>query len=224
MKKLIVFIHGLNGSEKSWMNKEGKKFGDLLLLNPIIQEGYDIEYYDYKEEASVFSKLGIEKNGKILKTWLTAKTKKYEEVVLICHSMGGLLAKYIILNEKIREKIKLYISLAVPHKGSNLGNLGIFEKVKNLAPYSEVLNELEKDWIKKYKILPKTIYLTGENDSVVTDISSRALEAGEREEDVEEYSTADGHISISKPEDNNSLVYLLIESKLEDFLERDENE
>ena len=217
MKKLIIFIHGLNDSEKSWTNREGKRFGDLLLSNPAIEEKYDIEYYDYKEEASVFSKLGIEKHGKILKTWLTAKTKKYEEVILVCYSTGGLLAKYVILNEKIREKIKLYISLAVPHKGSYLENIKMFKNIGDLSPYSSVVNELEKDWIKKYKVLPKTLYVTGEYDDVVPNVSSSGLEAPEREGFYEEYSTTDNHKSISRPKDKEELIYILIESELEDF-------
>ena len=64
----------------------------------------------------------IEKLSDFLKSSIEVYCSNYENIVLIAHSMGGLISKaYILkdLEEQLNPKVKLFLSLAVPHNGSN---------------------------------------------------------------------------------------------------------
>lgn len=220
MKKLLVFIHGLNGDgEKSWINSKNKKFGDLLLENEIISSDVDVLYYNYKEHAGIFTGKEIEVNGDVFRGWLTAKSKNYQDIILIAHSMGGLLSKDVILkSELLREKIKLFISLAVPHKGSNWAKLGFSGSTQDLQVFSEVILTQEQAWINE-KNLPYTVYIYGHDDKVVNVGSARGLENDLiRKGKYEKYSTYDNHTSISKPESRDANSYMFVENELENIL------
>jgi hypothetical protein len=123
--------------------------------------------------------------------------------------MGGLITKCLIADElKLAgwTKVKLFISLAVPHLGSDKAVLGGLIsnnlQIDNLNPVNHFIANLNQTWI-KLDDKPVTKYFYGNYDDIVTKSSAIAIDNIEK--DI--ISVADDHSSISKPEDTHSIVY-----------------
>ncbi|HAT1543784.1 ABC-three component system protein [Aeromonas hydrophila] len=230
---LILFIHGFTGDARyTWENKNGNMFPQMLLETPYIQENFDVASYSYfttlldtfaktKERyrwiKSIISNrthvkernLDIDELSNILRNHLRITLSQYDNIYIIAHSMGGLITKSLISNE-IREsgytKIKLFLSLAVPHQGSDIsvfggmisGNL----QIDNLNPVNEFINRLNQRWV-NLESKPTTKYFYGSYDVIVTKHSAVAIDNIEK--DI--ISVAADHNSISKPETTSSIVY-----------------
>jgi len=238
-KTIIVFIHGFTGGKETWINKDGRKpLIDKLLQEDIISENYDIGIFEYYTKlleilprgGRMFKRLlsskkrrtlaPIEDLSLILGTAIQYKCKQYDNIVLISHSMGGLIAKKLILNE-IEErgatKIGLYISLATPHSGSELANIGSKLlgniQVENMKPLGQALNKINSDWV-QCKTLPERIYVQGSSDDIVPRTSAIGLD---REKQKIIYSD-DDHYSIIKPDNDNDNVLIAIKEELKDYI------
>lgn len=147
MKTAVVFIHGFTGGSGTWQNDAGISFKEMLKADPLLDEEFDFFEYEYftkitalqhsatvqKLLALVSSIPGLPKmGGKIKKNQTIANLSQgfsthlryalgdYLNVVVIAHSMGGLITKDLILNYEAGNgpKVLGYVSMAVPHKGS----------------------------------------------------------------------------------------------------------
>jgi triacylglycerol esterase/lipase EstA (alpha/beta hydrolase family) len=147
--------------------------------------------------------------------------RKYDSIIIIAHSLGGLITKHVILDLLKRDaplKIKQFISLAVPHDGANLAlfakSLSSNIQIENLVPTNELVKKLNNDWIQTSpEKLPKVLYFQGKHDTVIPNTSSVGYETTTQivlhfEED---------HSSIAKPSSNKSSVYLAVEQTLKGF-------
>ncbi len=194
---LIVFVHGLIGGEETWIRKDGKKsIMEYLADDPQIRKQFDFALFTY--DTTLFNKvlwvkyflslitgkarrftrnLSIRKLADLFLDELHINARDYKGIIIIAHSMGGLISKRLILDEiekcKVtneRPKVGLYISLATPHAGSELASLGKLllssEQIKNLAPTNEELLEMNNAWVQSQS-LPKRMYVHGLNDQVV---------------------------------------------------------
>lgn len=240
-KNLIIFVHGFTGSKDTWKNKNGKYFPDMLLENVDILNNFDVAYFNYYSKfMEIFtgriSNLGLkriflkkgDKNRKnidiysladFMKSTIRYNCESYDNIVIIAHSMGGLIAKSYIIKE-IQDfsetKVGLFISLAVPHMGTNLANLAKVInnrniQINNLEPLNNVITELNRNWVKVDH--PKTIYFVGQYDNVVEKTS--AISIDKIEEDI--IQCDDDHLSISKPSSKEELNYIAIEKELLEF-------
>lgn len=242
MKKiLILFIHGLDGNKETWKNvKAENDFGELLLEEEEIRMHCDIDYFEYdatmiKKESKIanFIKLvfgdgntkkdlTLEDHMKKLKTCFNYRYEKYEKIILIAHSLGGLVSKKYIVSTP-NNKVELFISLAVPYKGSKLAKLSKIpiasKNAKELKPASEVLEELDTKWLQtEYKNLPYTVYVYGQNDDVVDEKSALIIERAERNYYYRKEVTSDTHISISKPLNKDSDIFLIVSKEIKKIL------
>ncbi len=152
-KNLILFIHGFTGSKDTWESTTlEKRIPKYLEENAEIRENFDFDYFNYFTKLSdksekqywVFSYLKnkikkkpyvkLEQNLSVnvikdkLCTDIEVLHKGYKNIILIAHSMGGLVAKASILKflNEGNNRISGFVSLAVPHKGTNLALLGNF--------------------------------------------------------------------------------------------------
>lgn len=64
------------------------------------------------------------------------------EVIVIGHSMGGLVARYYGSSPRGAGRIKKLITLASPHKGTRIAVLGTGRNAREMEPGSEFLKEL----------------------------------------------------------------------------------
>jgi hypothetical protein len=241
-KNLILFVHGFMGdAADTWENKNGNSFPSLLLQDDYVNEHFDLASYSYfstlldlfadaKEKARWLKNLirrkthKKERNLEIselannLSSHLRFTLRQYDNIYVIAHSMGGLLTKSLISEElKLNgsTKIKLFISLAVPHQGAELSVLGgIISnnlQIDNLNPVKDFINSLNQRWV-NLDAKPVTKYFYGNYDDVVTKHSAVAIDKIEK--DI--VSTAEDHNSISKPENDSSIVYISVQHYLEE--------
>ena len=244
-RSLILFVHGFTGSKDTWKNSKDEYLHEMLMKNEDIANNFDFAYFNYYTKFLEFFDSNISSivlNKLFYKT--TKKARKnlsisdlsdnmgsivkvscgqYENIIIIAHSMGGLISKSFIINQ-LKEleysNVKLFISLAVPHAGSNLANLAQLIGNKNiqindLAPLNEATTTLSRDWINMEH--PKTIYLVGQYDEIVVKNSGIAFDKGKQTIIY----CDDDHISICKPESENELVFASIRKYLLDFLNED---
>lgn len=236
-KNLVIFIHGLTGDSTTWINNSGKSFADLLNENREIKKKFDVGHFTYFSKfyniktvnkfANFFNNLftnqtvhaeinlDISNITDLLMTELELKASQYEEIILIGHSLGGLISKSLILKQIQKNngniKIKKFISLAVPHNGSSLaliaskltGNV----QLKNLEPLDKAIVQLNNDWLQaNQQQLPDTIYFQGKYDDIVLDTSSIGYE--NKTQNVK-YFEAD-HTTIAKPTSIKDSIYLAV--------------
>lgn len=241
-KNLILFVHGFTGSKDTWKNSKEEYFPEMLLENIDIKNNFDIAYFNYYSKfvepfGSKISNLALKK----LFPNISKKARKnldiysladymlstiryncdnYDNIIIIAHSMGGLISKAFILNE-MKEygdtKVRLFLSLAVPHSGSNLANLAKLIKIKNiqvndLVPLNDTTTKLSRDWISIQH--PKVVYFIGQYDEVVEKNSGVPFDNSKP--DI--VYCDDNHTSISKPESDKELVFMSVQKKLIEFI------
>lgn len=239
-KNLIIFIHGFNGGAETWIRKDKEKsILNYLQEDANIIENYDFAVFDYFTEPSdKFHKIkgdlkslfgsndvrsrniDITNIAQILKSEIRYIDKDYVNIVLIGHSMGGLVAKSLIL-EVIRENsfspFILYISLAVPHKGSNLAVLGKAilgnPQIENLNPLSNKIDQLTDDWLTYTDLLPETVYFQGKFDDIVPNTSSKGID----NRDIEIVYSDDDHFTIVRPKSEDDVIIRAVKSHLKNL-------
>ncbi|HIF9452842.1 TPA: ABC-three component system protein [Photobacterium damselae] len=235
---LVLFIHGFTGDAvDTWSNANGKCFPELLLENSYIQKNFDIASYSYfttllnlfadtKEKARWLKdlirkrthkkerNLDIDELSNNLTSHMRFTLEQYENIYIVAHSMGGLIAKNLIVNDLNRRgssKVKLFISLAVPHQGSALsvpgGVISSNLQISNLNPVEKFINSLNQKWV-YLDSKPTTKYFYGNYDTVVTKYSAIAIDKVEK--DI--VSVPEDHKTISKPESHESLVSTSVSS------------
>lgn len=246
---LVVFIHGFTGAEETWVNEEGKSFAEMLLNFEEIQLNYDfaeVIYYskimDFQKtkSASKFIKnlfkrstKAVKKNveinelAKFVRSLIHYNCESYENIIVIAHSMGGLVAKALVIDEiknTSTKKVKKYISLAVPHSGSNFaviaGSIFTNPQVIDLEPLSEAVKSLNEDWLRLQDALPSSLYIYGQYDTIVPKTS--AVPIGIVDDCI--VPCDEDHNSITKPLAADRLCFLAVKKELESFYKQEKIE
>ena len=239
INSIIIFIHGFKGGKSTWVKKDKKTpFIDKIMYDDDIENNYDVGIFSYHTQLlnffpktkNFFRKYILKKRNainasideisKVLETDLKYHCRKYETIILIAHSMGGLVAKRFVLNDlkaNTKTKVKLYISLATPHSGADLALLGskLIDNchVNDMTPLSNNINKLNDEWV-QCNNLPKRIYAQGTSDKIVSKNSSIALD---RERQNVIY-TEDDHFSIIRGEKSNDSIIIALNEELKDIL------
>lgn len=174
-KKLLILIHGWNGDPlETW-----KAFPNLVTTDPTLA-GFDIWPIAYPT-FQVRRNLSIRQMSR----WLNVQMdrdgyyEKYESIYIVSHSMGGLIARGMLLENRLSRDNKQYkslIEIATPHQGADIGGLlstiGVSKGFSDdLKPGSPMLGVLQDDW-NSLRDRPKTYCLTSPQDSVVTQDSA----------------------------------------------------
>jgi predicted NACHT family NTPase len=240
-KNIILFIHGFTGGDGTWNQIKMPSFAELLRDEKGIAENFDIATFNYYTEIASFEKikiaynglkralrlpssityknLGIEELKASLKSIIDNYCRKYKNIFIVAHSMGGIVAKSYLLDELAygSDRVKIFFSLAVPHNGVELANIGkLFNnQLFDLSTNSTVLYDLNQRWIQLFNGIPQTVYFYGHFDRIVSRKSAISMQRGE----VEEIACEDDHYTISKPENRESLVYIAVKNKLIEFIE-----
>jgi len=129
----VVFVHGYSGSTIvnfssmiSWFKSDGYPSNYLF-------------YYTYNTIP------GVENGANILKGKVDAALKATgkTKVDLICHSMGGLVARYYMKYLGGASKVNQVVYIATPHKGTYVAFGDPFtQAAKDLRPGSAIVNKL----------------------------------------------------------------------------------
>lgn len=160
--KVIVFIHGVTGNnETSWRNpKTGAYWPALLQADPDFKD-YAIYLVGYRSpdfsRASTINEIATRELQRLTDEKLLAPDKK---VVIVAHSMGGLIAKRMLteLSRPNRDeldkldRVKGLIFLSSPAQGANLAEyaswISLNPQFANMKPadLNAFLQALEDDW------------------------------------------------------------------------------
>lgn len=245
-KNLILFVHGFCGGESTWRNGENRSFPELFYDDPEISENYDIANFSYFTKLSnLFAKasnvsafvkrmfgasygklsdnISIEEIGNLLRTEIRFKLQQYDNVIVVAHSMGGLVTKSAIIKdiqEKTPSKIKLFISLAVPHQGANAATFGKLVsnnlQIEGLAPLNDFIHKINDEWLKT-SLRPTTKYFYGVHDSVVKKTSAVPID----KEKSDAISVDEDHTSITKPKSPASTIFIAAKQIILEFEKND---
>lgn len=241
-KDLILFVHGFTGDTSTWFNKQHGSFPELLLEEDKISSQFDVAHFSYYTKLlNLFSKtsnffniakilfgtshgklkknISIDEIANLLRTEIRFKLQNYDNIIIIAHSMGGLVAKSCIvqdIQENLPSKIKLFISLAVPHMGADMATYGKLIssniQIENLAPLNKFIHEINNIWLKT-TLRPETKYFYGVHDDVVAKTSSVPTD----KDAMDVIPVDENHISISKPEGMGSTVFIAVKELILDF-------
>ena len=239
---IILFVHGFTGGRDTWKHPTEGYFHDQLLKHQFVGENFDVAIFDYyttltnlfpaahsvaERLLSVFKNtlpkakknVSVEEISDLLSTRIRFDLENYESIVVVAHSMGGLVTKASILkdldNGRI-SKIKLFLSLAVPHLGADLATYGRLissnKQIRDLAPLSDLCPAMTNAWV-KHSIKPEIKYFYGSYDDVVNQNS--AVGADNNLQDV--IACDDGHLTICKPDGPRSIAILATLKFLKEF-------
>ncbi len=245
-KSLIIFVHGFCGGELTWRNGEASSFPELFSKDSEVSENYDIVQFSYFTKLlNLFAKAGkvstlvkrmfgtshgkltknisIEEIGNLLRTEIRFRLQAYDNIIIIAHSMGGLVTKSAIakdIEENIPSKIKLFVSLAVPHQGVEAATFGKLIsdnlQIEDLSPLNQFIHKINDEWLKT-SLRPTTKYFYGVHDSLVPKTSAAPVD----KEKSDIIPVDEDHTSIAKPESPASTTYMAIRQIILDFEKND---
>lgn len=136
---LIIFSHGLCMNEQGWLSPTHQQFVE----QQAVIDNADIAYIRYNTGRH------IEQNSQDLKALLARSTEQYQRIVLIGHSMGGLLYCSALHqanqhgDSEWLKKVSHLVTLGSPHEGAPLERAGkLANSMLKVSPYSTPLSRL----------------------------------------------------------------------------------
>lgn len=122
---VIVFVHGVLGdARQTWTAKNGAYWPDLLMEDNTFKN-FNIYVYDYPSPLFAVS-LSISEVAENLRLLLEHDKvfDRHDEVIFLCHSMGGLIVRAFLLKyQRFAQKVKMIYFLSTPTAGSQVSKL-----------------------------------------------------------------------------------------------------
>ncbi len=212
-KKLLLFIHGLGGSpDKTWGDFK-KLIEQDEELNPI----FDVDFYGYNTgflHIPIFDKYPrIQTLADGLSTKIETDFNKFQSIILVCHSLGGLIAKRYLVDTKVnkdRHRINGILFFSVPNNGNDLaklaGNIPFTNiQIHQISTDSDFIYDLEKYW-HRFELENEitTKYIIAIDDKVVEENS------GSGGWDKPDVIMNRGHIDIIKPTSHKEQSFTIL--------------
>ena len=146
-KNPVILIPG-NSNKWGFLKKLGDSISNL---------GHPV-YISHRLGLNLFD---IPTSAKIVRK--TIDENKLEKVVLIGHSKGGIVGKYILMHENNDDRINRLIAIAAPFSGTNIVSHLPYESLRELSPKSKIIQELDSN----EKVNSKIVSLMPEFDNHV---------------------------------------------------------
>ena len=157
---VVVFIHGLSGDARNtWFNNEGKAYWPELIKKDDTLRKFDVYVVDYY--SPLLSRAGTieEVTSQVFQELVDRNIfRDYTSLVFITHSLGGLIAKNILVKlntpgnvEKLRQ-VRAIIYIGTPAQGTDKASfaswLTLNRQVRDLgsADSNTFLQALENNW------------------------------------------------------------------------------
>lgn len=160
-ERLILFVHGLGGDAQATWRAPGRAgFAELIGSDAALSSEADVQFFSYPTTLLrlPFSSEAprVRDLAEGLRSQLELRYKEYKSIALVCHSLGGLVArKYLVEEAKRSPHSKLRVDklllLAVPNLGSALAPIARHiswrhNQLRQLCRDSEFIEELNTDW------------------------------------------------------------------------------
>lgn len=220
----IVFVHGLGGHRMATWG-EGDKFWPAWLAEDFPDCAIYAAGFDSRKLAGLLTGDGasIRDIASSLAAGLLIRPVRASRMILIAHSLGGLVVKQMLRmyadsqNIKHRElaaSVSGVVFLATPHQGARLASVvsSIFalvmsKQAKQLLYDGEELVELQSgfaNWATHAQVDVRPFYETEKTGSlhIVDRVTANPSIAG-----AEPVGVQSDHIQICKPENRENLVY-----------------
>jgi len=213
---LILFVHGLGGdAEATW-----RGFPELIRQD-VELKGYDLQFFGYP--TSLFSFPWSRKRPKIqtlseaLRSEINNRYPERKDIILVCHSLGGLVGRKYLL-EEVKRGTPLHVHglllYATPNTGAALASIASFiswrhNQLRQLCRDADLLREVGTDWFtfNLAKRLPVK-YVAAGLDGVVDELSAREFWGNPQLETVVDR----GHIDLVKPTAASDLSFLILKN------------
>lgn len=231
--QLIIFVHGLSGSrygkDATWGEFPAFIFADFPLL--------DVGLYEYRTLFArwrIWDSLDLKKEAQVFADLIRDELSNYVSVILVGHSMGGLLCKaaisrLVVNNEKdILSRISGLILMATPQLGSmRVPNwLGEFSTdFQALKPHGEFIGEINNTFENHLefderiagvdRVTIPTWAVLGASDFWVDQISAGIGLAASRKKIAR-----GSHTEIVKPKDKDVGIYSWVRDRIKVSLSR----
>jgi len=154
MDRPVLIIHGFGATRNSpWIETLRRKF---------IEAGYeksDIHMMDYSDNGIPWTSVGSprryaenlkKKVRKILYGKKGRQEENLEEVNIVAHSMGGLVARWYIEELDGGKNVNKLITLGTPHRGTEMAKLTFWTAgAKSMIPKNEFIKELNSSPLAK---------------------------------------------------------------------------
>lgn len=244
-KNIILFVHGFRGGSSTWENSSKICFYNYLDDNPFVKDHFDIANFEYFSTLSTIlvsasskistlkslfnsiakktpKNIGIDELAGLLRAKIRFDLGSYENIIVVAHSMGGLITKQCIIEDYAQNgesRIGLFISLAVPHLGAVLASYGQLvssnDQIKDLAPLGELCPALNDRWV-KLQNKPPIKYFYGVYDDVV--LKHSAIGTDNVPQDV--IPCDETHTTISKPDSTSATTVTATREFLVEFINK----
>lgn len=203
----IVFVHGFSGDPSATWGK----FPDFLKSTSVLN-GWDIYSLGYSSRLAPDFR-GIWSGNPSIKTiadYLYTRTKlgdlvKYDALVFIAHSMGGLAVQRALLdNDDLMQRTSHVFLFGTPSYGlKKAGWFGWFKRqVEDMAADGEFIRSLRNEWDRKWPDKPPFSFwaVAGDSDEFVPASSSiKPFHQNQR------LVVPGNHLEIVKPEQENDM-------------------
>ena len=212
-------MHGLGGGKSTWGN-----FKSIIESDERLKD-YFVDHYEYKSSLLMYSLSFLGKQGDIytladgLKTHINQFLAEFNEVVLVGHSLGGLIIRQYLFNQSIsnkKTKIKKIIFFSVPQNGSGLAKLASLinwrnRHLKQLCKNADFLKALNDGWARRKLNSSYDIKLIAGTDEEILD--DETLKFNFNDYEIEAVPKKD-HRSIVKPLNSDDLSFVIFKNFL----------
>jgi HAD superfamily phosphoserine phosphatase-like hydrolase len=217
---LILFVHGLGGDAKATWGR----FPDYIAADGQLKD-FDVGFFQYptavigwafwtrqfwKNIGRNFSKIATLADA--LRTLIDVRYPQHRPIVLVAHSLGGLIARQYLVDAVMGERplrVSKLLLFAVPNTGSGLANVARHlswghPHLRQLAKGADALDNLNNSWT-MLKLADKVAvrYVVAGDDDVVGEASARQFPGNP---DVDVVLERD-HRSIVKPASSDDLAF-----------------
>jgi pimeloyl-ACP methyl ester carboxylesterase len=175
-KVAIVFVHGFTGDvQGTWGN-----IPNFLHQQPALN-GWDLAGFGYQSKRSfdILNLWSADASLEEISTKLNAALDlaPYDRIVLVAHSMGGLIVERALVKyPKLRARVSQVILFGTPSKGLVKATLvsWLKQQTRNMSAGGPFVQGLRQDWTKldTAKELPPLLAVAGETDQFVPPDSS----------------------------------------------------
>lgn len=131
----VLLVHGILGQQVLYWN---------LFRHRLAEDGFVV--HEFRAPRYMFGDLRLAAR-ELAKDIDTVLAKEHAtQVDLVCHSVGGLVARHFLQGRKGRAKVRHLVMLGTPHRGTQLASLltSAVPVARQASPGSLVLEDLER--------------------------------------------------------------------------------
>jgi len=140
-KEPVVLVHGYSGSVLGELSVEGYW---VFIGGRLEMDGYDTYRIALGNAALQDIRVSAEELRDFVSGVLSDTGKS--KVDIVCHSEGGLVAKYYIKYLGGAPYVDDLVTIATPHRGTSVAHIGPGEAARQMEIYSPFLRRMNSEW------------------------------------------------------------------------------